>query len=101
MDIDLLINKMDDVGLVATGKFETPVTAAIIDHESLEMSLEFAQTMDSMVLNVPVGEDLIPYLMQRSRLFIIGTDGAHIHEAYSIPLMHVNNIKDDSVGEWA
>jgi hypothetical protein len=100
MDIDLLVNKTDDVGLVATGKFESRVTAAIFDHETQSMSLEFGETMDSMDLNIPIGEDLIPYLTQRQYLFMIGTDLKHIHEAYRIPLMHVNNLRDSNVAEW-
>jgi len=100
MDIDLLINRTDDVGLVATGKFEARVTAAIFDHETHELSLEFGETMDSMPLNIPLADDLVPYLVQRTRIFMIGTDTKHIHEAYAIPLMHVNNFKNVDVGDW-
>lgn len=100
MDIDLLISKSQDVGLVTTGKFDSPVTAAIFDHATRHLSLEFGQTMDTLNLNIPVGEDLVPYLTQRSHLFMIGTDRSHIHEAYRIPLMHVNDNNDPSVGEW-
>jgi len=65
MDIDLLISKTEDVGLVATGKFDDAVTAAIFDHDTQCLSLEFGETMDTLVLNVPVAEDLIPYLNNR------------------------------------
>jgi hypothetical protein len=100
MDIDLLISKTDDVGIVSTGKFDSPVTAAIFDHDTQLVSLEFGETMDTLVLNVPVGEDMVPYLIQRNYLFIIGTDKKHIHEAQRIPLMHVNNLLHHDVGEW-
>ena len=100
MDIDLLINKTNDVGLVTTGKFDSTVTAAIFDHEALQISLEFGETMDSMYLNIPVSEDFVSYLTQKSHLFMIGTDKVHIHEAYKIPLMHVNDFKNSNVGEW-
>jgi len=100
MNIDLLISKNNDVGIVSTGKFESKVTAAIFDHETREMSLEFGETMDSMTLNVPIGEDMIGLLDERAYLYYIGTDKAHIHEAYRIPLMHVNNAKNSNVGEW-
>jgi hypothetical protein len=100
MDIDLLVSKSDDVGLVTTGKFDSRPTAAIFDHETHVMSLEFGETMESLSLNVAVGEDLMPYLLQRSHLFMIGTDTKHIHEAYRIPLMHVNDLRNADVGEW-
>lgn len=100
MNIDLLISKTQDVGIVTTGKFESTVTAAIFDHETLQMSLEFAETMDSMDMNIPIAEDIAPFLAQRNNLFVIGTDKVHIHEAYQIPLMHMNDIQTKNVGEW-
>ena len=100
MDIDLLISKSQDVGLVTTGRFPSAVTAAILDHGSYQISLEFGETMDSMTLNIPVDQTMLPYLAQRSHLFMIGTDRTHIYEAYRIPLMHVNDFKSEGVGEW-
>ena len=100
MDIDLLISKNGDVCLVSTGRFKSPVTAAIFDHETQEMSLEFGETMESMDLNIPVSHDIISYLSQKDSLFIIGTDKVHIHEAFRIPLMHLNDFKSQNVGEW-
>ena len=100
MNIDLLISKNNDVGIVSTGKFESQITAVIFDHGTREISLEFGQTMDSLPLNIPVAEELVDYLDGRSFLYFIGTDKTHIHEAYKIPLMHLNN-QDKTVGEWA
>ena len=51
-------------------------------------------------LNVPVCEEIVPYLTQRNHMFVIGTDKKHIHEAFRIPLMHVNNLLNSEVGEW-
>lgn len=102
MNIDLLINKTHDVGIVTTSKFESPVTAAIFDHQTHEISLEFGATMDSLSLNIPVAYDLVPYLIQRGSLFFIGTDKELIHEAYQIPLMHINDMTSKPTsGEWA
>jgi hypothetical protein len=100
MDIDLLISKTQDVGIVTNGKFESAVTAAILDHETYMLSLEFGKTMDSMDMNIPVSHDFVPYLTNTSHLFVIGTDRAHIHEAYRIPLMHVNDYNSNNIGEW-
>ena len=101
MNIDLLINKTQDIGIVTTSKFESRITAAIFDHETHQISLEFGETMDSMTMNVPVDNEFIPYLMQRSQMFVIGTDRELIHEAYQIPLMHVNDTtKVPSEGGW-
>lgn len=100
MNIDLLINKTHDVGLVTTGKFESTITAVMLDHETLELSLEFGETMDSMAMNIPVGYDLIPFMRNRTKIFVIGTDKVHIHEAYDVPLVHINDAKSNDVGEW-
>ena len=100
MDIDLLISKGHDVGLVSNGKFENIVTAAIFDHETRRISLEFGEAMDSMNLNIPVTEEFVPYLSQRSHLFMIGTDRTYIYEAYDIPLIHINDFKDPELGGW-
>lgn len=102
MDIDLLISKTNDICLVATGRFNSTVTAAIFDNESHKLSLEFGETMETMDMNIPVSEEFVPYLIQRQNLFIIGTDIKHIHEAYQIPLMHINDYaaEEQSQGEW-
>jgi hypothetical protein len=101
MNIDLLVSKDQDVGIVSTGKFESRVTAALFDHETGLISLEFGETMDSMPLNIPVSEELTSFLNNRSHLYVIGTDRKHIHEAYRIPLMHLNMANAPDVGEWA
>ena len=102
MNIDLLINKTHDVGIVTTSKFESRVTAAIFDHQTHEISLEFGATMDSLTMNIPVAYDIVPDLVQRGSLFFIGTDRELIHEAYQIPLMHVNDMAaKPTQGEWA
>lgn len=101
MDIDLLLNKNKDVGLVATGKFDSPVSGIIFDHATQSLSLEFGETMDTLDLNVPVGDEFIPFLAPRNHLYMIGTDKKHIHEAYRVPLVHINDVKDETVGEWS
>ncbi|PCI00723.1 MAG: hypothetical protein COB76_02880 [Alphaproteobacteria bacterium] len=101
MDIDLLINKNKDVGLVATGKFDSPVSGIIFDHQTQSLSLEFGQTMETLDLNVPISEDFIPHIAHKNHLFLIGTDKRHIHEAYRVPLIHVNDYKDKNVEEWS
>ena len=101
MNVDLLISKTDDVGIVTTGKLPSRVTAAIIDHETNEVSLEFGETMDSMTMNVPISDDLMAYINNRNGMYIIGTDKTHIHEAYQVPMMHINNTKSSDIGDWS
>lgn len=105
MDIDLLINKSHEVGLVATGAFDSPVSAAIFDHIAQTITLEFAETMDSLSLNITVAPDFIPYLVQTGYLHLILVEKKKIVEARQIPLMHVNDFSnednDDMVeGGW-
>jgi len=100
MNIDLLISKTQDVGIVTTGKFESKVTAVMVDHGTHELSLEFGELMDSMTMNIPVADDMMAYIRNRNGIYIIGTDKTHIHEAYRVPIMHLNLKATDNVGEW-
>ena len=95
MDIDLLINKMNEVGLVASGQFDSTVSAAIFDHIDRTITLEFGETMDSMPLNIIVGDDFVPYLRQTGYLHLIALEKKKIIEARQIPLMHVNDFDDE------
>lgn len=95
MDIDLLINKMNEVGLVASDKFDSTVSAAIFDHIERTITLEFGETMDSMELNVVVGDEFIPYLRQTGYLHLIALEKKKIVEARQIPLMHVNDFDEE------
>ena len=101
MNIDFLMNKEGDFGLVTTGRFEAPVSGVIFDHENLTISLEFGATMDSMTLNVPVDAMYKDKLSLKNHVFMVGTDKKHIHEAYTVPLLHVNDFKNNDTGEWA
>jgi len=100
MNIDLLKNKAGDFGLVSTGQFDAAISAVIFDHDSFTLSLEFNEEHDSMTLNVAVDAMYHNDLTDKTHLYIIGTDKTHIHEAYSVPLMHVNDIQDNNIGEW-
>lgn len=100
MEIDLLINKEKDLGLVSTGKLPDKISGIIFDHQTRTLSLEFGATMDSLDLNVEVDDEFIPFLTDANYLFYIGTDKTHIHEAYRVPLAHVNDLSDDMIGEW-
>jgi hypothetical protein len=100
MNVDLLISQTQDVGIVTTAKLPSKITAVIIDHETHEISLEFGETMDSLTMNIPVADDIMAFINNRNGLYVIGTDKTHIHEAYHVPMMHVNSDKSDGIGEW-
>jgi len=102
MDIDLLINKMNEVGLVASEKFDSTVSAAIFDHVDRTITLEFGETMDSMPLNIVVSDDFVPYLRQTGYLHLIVLEKKKIVEARQIMLMHVNDFDEEELveGGW-
>jgi hypothetical protein len=100
MNIDFLKNKDGDFGLVSTGQFPSIITGIIFDHKDMTLSLEFDETVESLTLNIAVDAAYLLDLTQKSQLFIIGTDKTHVHEAYSAPLLHINDIQDNDVGEW-
>jgi hypothetical protein len=101
MNIDLLVNKDGDFGLVATGRFDNKISGVIFDHKDYLLSLEFSETMETMALNVPVDPSYVSQLATKQRLHMIGTDKKLIHEAYSVPLYHVNDSKTTSESDWA
>lgn len=101
MNIDLLVNKDGDFGLVSTGRFESKVSGVIFDHDNYLLSLEFAETMESMTLNIPVDPSYVETMAEKQHMHIVGTDTHLIHEAYSVPLYHVNDKSSTPEGDWS
>lgn len=78
MNVDLVISKNGEIGLIADAEFESPVSAVIFDYSSHTLSLEHAQTFDSTEMNIPVDYALLE---------------AVTHSRY----MHVGVVKDGEV----
>ena len=105
MDIDLLINGDGEVGIVAAGQFDSPVSGVIFDHAASSMTLEFAETLDSLPMNITVSSEFIPYLQHSNIVHFIALEKKKIVDARMVALMHVNDYVDDgddaAEGGWA
>ena len=62
MHIDLLVSSKGEIGILSDTEFETPPSGAIFDGLEQSLTLEFSQTYDSMVMNVPLSEELAEIL---------------------------------------
>jgi hypothetical protein len=88
MELDLLINKTGEYGIVTTHQFEAKPSAAFFDHDTLRLSLEFSETMDSVPLNVTVALDHAEALILRNQIYFVVYEGDFIVMAETIPLIH-------------
>lgn len=90
MQIDLLVTAKGDVGLIADTAFETDPSGAIYDALEQSLSLEFAQTFDSITLNVPVSEEFSERLLHAHAVHYGVVERGRVIKALQLPLMHLN-----------
>lgn len=94
MQIDLLLTAKGDVGLVADKAFDTDPSGVIYDALEQSLSLEFAQTFDSITLNVPVSGEFSEFLLHARAVHYGVVDRGRVVKALQLPLMHLNVIWD-------
>ncbi len=97
MQIDLLATRQGEVGLVASGPFTSDVSGIIFDVAERSLTLEFGASMDSMKLNVPVGEDFVPWLKHSGFVHICAIEKGRMVYAKQVPLVKVSMDDDDLV----
>lgn len=97
MQIDLLVSKKGEAGLVSTSAFPQDVAGVIYDVQASALTLEFGAAMDSMTLNIPVADDYVPILKSQNFMHICAIERGRMVYAAQVPLMKVS-INDD---DWA
>jgi len=91
MDIDLLIGKNGQSGLLCNEPLKGETVGAIFDALLREITLEFAHGADPLTLNIPVEERFIKKLLSDHRLLIgCVQDGMYV-DALEIPLVFLND----------
>ncbi len=90
MDIDLLLTPDGQAGLVSDKGFASPVAGAMFDAQTFTFSLEFAD-MDSMELNIPLDNGLLPAILYAPGLQVGVIEGGQIEESWQVPLLLIND----------
>jgi hypothetical protein len=90
VDIDLLVTNEGDIGLVSDGNFAHPVAGILFDVQTHMMTLEFAD-MDSLDLNIPVGDDYIPSLIYAMALQVGIVEHGQVEDSRQVPLLLIND----------
>lgn len=97
MQIDLLSSRQGEVGLVANGAFTSDISIIIFDVAERSLTLEYGEAMDSMKLNVPVGEDFVSHLVAQDSVHVCAIEKGRMVYAKQVPLIKVSMDEDDVV----
>lgn len=97
MQIDLLATQRGELGLVSNHGFDSDVSGIIFDVAERSLTLEFGAAMDSLTLNVPVGEEFVDTLKSAGSLFVCVVERGRMASARQVPLMKVSVNEDDFV----
>ncbi len=90
MNIDLLLTKNGDAGLVCDGAFESPVAGVIFDAEMRQVTLEYAN-LETTEMNIPVEDGIAESLLWAFALQVGVIVDDKIQETRQVPLMHLND----------
>ena len=97
MQIDLLATPRGEIGLVANRNFDSDVSGVIFDVLERSLTLEFGASMDSLKLNVPVGDEFVDTLKHMSYLHVCAVERGRMMYAKQAPLMKVSVEDDDFI----
>ena len=90
MNIDLLMTRQGDAGLVCDGAFESPVAGVMFDAETRQITLEYAN-LDTTDLNIPVEDDIADALLWAMSMQIGVIEEGQIQDNRQVPLMLLND----------
>lgn len=90
MNIDLLLTKNGDAGLVCDGAFESPVAGVIFDAEMRQITLEHAN-MDAVEMNIPVEDDIADALQWATAVQVGVIADGQIQDNRQVPLMLIGD----------
>lgn len=90
MNIDLLVTKKGEAGLLCSRNLISKAQAVVLDSGNGILSIEFAQ-MDSMDMNIPIEEEYFDLFDNTPFLHIGSVKDGKIGQAYQVPLMILND----------
>lgn len=94
MEIDLLATRKGELGLVCDKTPASDVSCIMFDVAERSLTLEFGESMDSIRLNVPVGDDFVPMLHAAADLHFCAAQDGRMTYARQVPLMTVAGDED-------
>jgi len=97
MQIDLLSTPGGELGLVSNRSFDSKVSGVIFDVGEHSLTLEFGASMDSLKLNIPVGDDFMGLLKSAHYLHVCAIEKKKMTLATQVPLMKVSMEEEDYV----
>jgi hypothetical protein len=97
MQIDLLSTPAGELGLISNRNFDSQVSGVIFDVAERSLTLEFGAAMDSLRLNVPVGDDFAEHLKRAGFLHICAIERGRLTYAAQVPLVKVSVDEDDFI----
>ncbi len=90
MNIDLLLTRQHDAGLVCDGAFDSPVAGVLFDAQTRQITLEYA-SLDTLDLNIPVEDDIAEALLYAMAIQIGVIENGQIEDNRQVPLMLLND----------
>lgn len=91
MDIDLLIGKHGQSGLLCRGGFKSSPMGAIFDVQTREITLEFDEDREPFHLNISVEERFCENLLTDRAMFVAFVQGDDIADSLEVPLLYLND----------
>ncbi len=91
MNIDLLIGKQGQSGLLCSGPFALQPLGVIFDALARELIVEFTDGGDPLHLNISVEERFSEKLLLDHSVFIAAAQAGEITESLEVPLVYLND----------
>ncbi len=86
MDIDLLLARDGQAGLISSENLVKKLAGIVIDTQTGILTLEYAD-MDHIELNIPVDSEFFSSLEYCKQMHVGAIKAGHIAQAYQVPLM--------------
>jgi len=99
MNIDLFLTPHNEAGLVCAGTFDRTVVGVILDAQTQDMTLEFADMGETFHMNIPIEETHREKLLFSKYMFIGFLDGGLLADSYEIPLLYLNDPYGSDFGQ--
>lgn len=98
MNIDLFFTGQSEAAIVCDVAFPQPVVGAILDAQTLLLTLEFPEGT-TFHLNIPVEETRKEKLLFAHRLYVGFLEGALLVDAFEVPLLYLNDPYGSEFGQ--
>lgn len=98
VDIDLFLTGQSEAAIVCGGTFAAPVAGIILDAQTLELTLEFADG-STFHLNIPIEDAYKEKLLFAHRMYVGCFEGVLLADAFEAPLLYLNDPYGSAFGD--